>query len=114
MSTGLECLFFEHKPGVWFYALEDWDSPKGGWDWRNHATAQGTSAPRDRAGGNGNGTTSNPGVSGTGPFGEGRRLDPVMDNFVAEAVAPGPRHDPSREAAQLAAFFGTRRLPWRP
>jgi len=114
MSTGLECLFFEHKPGVWFYALEDWDSPKGGWDWRNHATAYGPFDSKDAAREHLNRHHANPGGSCTSPFEEGRRPDPVMDNFVAEAVAPGPRHDPSREAAQLAAFFGTRRLPWRP
>lgn len=44
MSTGLECSFFclaATPEPEWFYLLEDWDSPRGAWDWTEHATAYG-------------------------------------------------------------------------
>lgn len=42
MSTGLECLFFKiTETGEWFYALEDWKTPKGAFDWRVYATGYG-------------------------------------------------------------------------
>ena len=42
MSTGLECLFFKIvETGEWFYALEDWNAPKGTFDWRAYATGYG-------------------------------------------------------------------------
>jgi hypothetical protein len=41
MSTGLECIFVEEKPGRWFYVLEDGSAPKDAWDWMDYATAYG-------------------------------------------------------------------------
>lgn len=41
MSTGLECEFIQTKPDEWFYLLENWTSPKGGWDWRDDCNLYG-------------------------------------------------------------------------
>ncbi|MEW1734358.1 hypothetical protein AB0346_00195 [Nocardia beijingensis] len=40
-STGLACEFIEVEPGRWYYLLEEWDTPVGAFDWRQHATAYG-------------------------------------------------------------------------
>lgn len=37
MSTGLNCMFFELKPGSWYYTLEHYNAPKNSWDWTEHA-----------------------------------------------------------------------------
>ena len=49
MSTGLECTFIEVKPGRWYYLLEDWDTPKCAFDWRESATAYGPFDSEDEA-----------------------------------------------------------------
>jgi hypothetical protein len=36
MSSGLSCELIEPKPGQWFYLLENYFTPKGAWDWREH------------------------------------------------------------------------------
>ena len=52
MSTGLECEFVCLKASphpIWFYVLERWDSPKGGWDWHDYAEAYGPFDSEDEA-----------------------------------------------------------------
>jgi hypothetical protein len=45
MSTGLNCEFIrvtdEGKPDQYYYILEDCNSPKMAWDWREYARAYG-------------------------------------------------------------------------
>jgi hypothetical protein len=41
MSTGLECEFFEYRPGEWYYALERDDGDPDKWDWRETAECHG-------------------------------------------------------------------------
>ncbi len=110
MSTGLECLFFEHQPRIWYYLLEDWDSPKGAWDWREHSTCYGPFPTKVEAREHLNRNHANPGGSCTREFDPAQRADATLDRLVTEAVSPQPRS----EAASLGAYFGARRLPWRP
>lgn len=49
MSSGLECCFYEEKPGRWFYVLEHGCAPKDARDWREYATAYGPFATEDAA-----------------------------------------------------------------
>lgn len=41
MSTNLNCVYFEPRPGRWYYALEDADAPKNAWNWLEHADVVG-------------------------------------------------------------------------
>lgn len=49
MSTGLECIFVETEPNIWFYILENYGAPKMAWDWLDYATAYGPFDSFDKA-----------------------------------------------------------------
>ena len=49
MSTGLECCFVERQKDKWYYILENWNSPKGAWNWLDYATAYGPFRSEEKA-----------------------------------------------------------------
>jgi hypothetical protein len=87
VSTGLECQFFEPKPGQWFYALQDWNCPVGAWDWRDYATAYGPFTSQEAAERHLSSNHANPGgwnVTEHARF----RTSPTYDRLVKEARKP--------------------------
>jgi hypothetical protein len=92
MSTGLNCCFCEVEPDKWYYLLEDWNSPKGGWDWREFATAYGPFTKLEQAHEHLHNEHANPGGSLTIPYEEGFKLDKVLEDLVKSAVAPDPSY----------------------
>ncbi|HSR22743.1 MAG TPA: hypothetical protein VLW53_04280 [Candidatus Eisenbacteria bacterium] len=73
MSTGLECTFIEVKPGRWYYLLEDWDAPKGAFDWREYATAYGPFDTENEAAEHLDDNHANPGGWSRTPYSRGLR-----------------------------------------
>lgn len=61
MSSGLECAVVERAKGKWFYVLESWSSPKGGWDWRDYADCFGPFKTEEAATGHLSSHHANPG-----------------------------------------------------
>jgi hypothetical protein len=93
MSTGLNCGFIEVSPGAWYYLLEDWNSPKGAWDWREYATAYGPFGDLERALEHLSDEHANPGgywVDRYNPE-KPRQLDEVLARLLKEAVPPEGR-----------------------
>jgi hypothetical protein len=88
MSTGLECNFIEIKPNQWYYLLENWGSPKGGWDWREYATAYGPFTDEGSADQHLRDHHANPGGSSTSAYDENYTPDKVMQRLIAEAIDP--------------------------
>lgn len=88
MSTGLECMFIEIKPGEWYYILETWDSPKGGWDWREYAEAYGPFPTEEAAAKHLDENHANPGGSWTQEFDAAYKPDQVMQDLIAKAEKP--------------------------
>ena len=91
MSTGLNCGFIEVEVGKWYYLLEDSNSPKGAWDWREYATAYGPfgdlkAAQRDLFD-----EHANPGGYWVDPYSPERKMDEVLEQLIKEAVPPGGR-----------------------
>jgi hypothetical protein len=98
-STGLECQFIEYKPGVWYYLLENWDSPKGGWDWRESATAYGPFPTWEEGREHLHENHANPGGSSRITNAE-LRPDEVLDNAIAHAQNPKKSLRASMKTAQ--------------
>jgi len=96
MSTGLECRFIEVKPGRWYYLLEDWDSPKGAFDWREYATAYGPFSTEDEAVDHLSDNHANPGGWSRLPYQPGFEPDEVLTSLIDEAGDPAA--DPWRGA----------------
>lgn len=92
MSTGCECAFIEVKPGEWFYLLEDFDAPKGAWDWREHATAYGPFATFDQAEQHLSDNHANPGGFSERPYVEGYEPDELMQRLISNARRPRAAH----------------------
>ena len=78
MSTGLNCAFVEVKPGCWYYLLEDWDSPKGAFDWREHTTAYGPFDTEDDAVEHLDDNHANPGGWSRTPYQPGSEPDGAL------------------------------------
>jgi hypothetical protein len=87
MSTGLECVFEEIAPHVWYYVLEHWDAPKQCWDWREYATAYGPFRSEDAAHAHLARHHSNPGGYSVNHR-EGHALDAVLTTLIEAAVPP--------------------------
>ncbi len=92
MSTGLECTFIEVKPGRWYYLLEDWDVPKGAFDWREYATAYGPFGTENEAVGRLDDNHANPGGWSSTPYREGFEPDEVLVRLIDEADSPAGSH----------------------
>lgn len=89
-STGMECQFIEYKPGVWYYLLEDYGSPKGAWDWRENATAYGPFASWEAGNEHLRSNHANPGGSSR-ITNDQLRPDKVLDNAIAHAQNPNKK-----------------------
>ncbi len=87
-STGLECQFIEYKPGQWYYLLENWNSPKGAWDWREFAFAYGPFSSYKAAREHLADYHANPGGSSTLEYAPEHAEDDVLKKLIADA----PRH----------------------
>jgi hypothetical protein len=86
MSTGLNCHFYERADGTWYYLLEDWGSPKGGWDWREYATMYGPFPSEERADDHLRRHHANPGSSSAYRRG-GYKEDAVLTDHFLRAPA---------------------------
>lgn len=84
-STGLECEFIEYKPGQWYYFLENWDSPKGAWDWHEYATVYGPFGSEEQAIEHLQNNHANPGGWSSNPYQAGREKDPALAKMISEA-----------------------------
>lgn len=97
MSSGLECQIIQVEQNKWFYLLQDWDCPRGAWDWREYATAYGPFPDSDAAHVHLQENHANPGGHWLLPLDPGvERLDLSKDEtlakLIAKAQAPAPYH----------------------
>ena len=108
MSTGLECLFFKIvETGEWFYVLEDWNAPKGAFDWRAYATGYGPFDTEEVARLHLRDHHPNPGGSGVDP--DASLTDEVLVGLVKQARAERDRKQHALESAmQMALYAGSR------
>ena len=83
MSTGLECQIVRLPNGKWYYILEDWDSPKGAWDWWDYASCYGPFTTQDAARTHLRQYHANPGGYGISEYTE---MDERLENMVAKAT----------------------------
>lgn len=92
MSTGFECEYVEYQPGEWYWVLQDWDCPKGAWNWREYATVTGPFTTEDEARKHLLANNANPGGSWTIPYAELASHDGAESyaKLIAEAEAPKP------------------------
>jgi hypothetical protein len=84
MSTGLNCVFLEEKPGRWHYVLEDYNAPKNSWDWMEYAKAYGPFQTEDKAADHLSDHHANPGGWFRVPHGE-FRMTPVIQRLLEES-----------------------------
>ncbi|MCS4089931.1 hypothetical protein [Rhizobium sp. BK176] len=88
MSTGQECMIFEHEPGEWYYALESAFSDGDEFDWREQASAYGPFPTYDAACRHLSDNHANPGGHTMWEHADfARERDDVTDRLVAEAAA---------------------------
>jgi hypothetical protein len=104
MSTGLNCNLYERKPGEWYYLLERWDSPKGGWDWREYATAYGPFGTEDEAYDHLRDNHANPGGSCVERYGTFQE-DAVLTRAFAAAPENTRRHARTHRGPRGAFYF---------
>lgn len=84
MSTGLNCVFIEPKPGTWYYVLEHGFAPKNAWDWREYASCYGPFSSEDAAIEHLSDNHANPG--GWGTVANSRyKSDPIYEKLIAGA-----------------------------
>lgn len=84
MSTNSECQFIEVEPGKWFYALEDYDSPRNSY-WLEHATAYGPFATEEEAIKHLRDNHANPGGHSSMSYHEGLQLSDEWKRLIEEA-----------------------------
>jgi hypothetical protein len=84
MSTGLNCVILEEKPGRWHYILEDYNAPKNSWDWMEYAKAYGPFQTHDKAYDHLSDHHANPGSHFIIPH-EEFRLTPVLEGLLKES-----------------------------
>jgi hypothetical protein len=89
MSTDQACAFIEVQPGHWYYLLEDWDAPKGAYDWREYATAYGPFGTENKAIEHLSDNHANPGGWSRSPYREGFEPDDVLAQLIEESGTSG-------------------------
>jgi hypothetical protein len=90
VSSGLNCSFIEPAPGCWYYLLENWDAPKGAFDWREFATGYGPFASFEQADEHLSDNHSNPDGYSVTDHAE-YKTDAVLEELIANAQAPSSR-----------------------
>jgi hypothetical protein len=84
MSTGLECVFYEiEAKGEHFYILQNWDCPKGAYNWMEYAKAYGPFKSFDAADQHLSDNHANPGGFWRRKYTEGS--SETVDRLLAEA-----------------------------
>jgi|ERR1035437_3817966 hypothetical protein len=91
MSTNANCRFYEIKPGVWYYVLEDSNAPSNSWDWREYSSAYGPFNNKHEAQTHLSAYHANPGGWTTIPFDKNHKSDVLEDKLISEAQLLGWR-----------------------